>query len=63
MRVMRLIEATMCPTEAATDRFIHAENLILLGRRLVEATDVAKRQQILLLLSEEKAKDHLPKEK
>jgi hypothetical protein len=53
----------MCPTEATTDRFIHAENLILLGRRLAEATDIAKRQQILVLLGEEKAKDHLPTEK
>ena len=53
----------MCPTEATTDRFIHAENLILLGRRLAEATDIAKRQQILVLLGDEKAKDHLPTEK
>lgn len=53
----------MCPTEAVTDRFIHAENLILLGRRLAEATDAVKRQQILMLLDEEKAKGHLPTEK
>jgi hypothetical protein len=44
------------PTEAATDRFIHAENLILLGKRLTEATDIVKRQQILMLLTEEKTK-------
>jgi hypothetical protein len=56
------MEATMCPTEAATDRFIHAENLILLGKRLIEATDMVKRQQILVLLGEEKAKGHLPAE-
>jgi hypothetical protein len=52
----------MCPTEAATDRFIHAENLILLGKRLAEATDAEKRQQILVLMREEKAKGHLPTE-
>jgi hypothetical protein len=50
------MEATMCPTEAATDQFIHAENLILLGKRLTEATDMVKRQQILILLAEEKTK-------
>jgi hypothetical protein len=50
------MEPTMCPTEAATDRFIHAENLILLGKRLTEATDIVKRQQILMLLTEKKTK-------
>jgi hypothetical protein len=54
------MEATMCPTEAATDRFIHAENLVLLGKRLADTTDIEKRQQILVLLREEKAKDHPP---
>ena len=57
------MEATMCPTEAATERFIHAENLVLLGKRLADATDIGKRQQILVLLREEKVKGHLPAEK
>jgi hypothetical protein len=49
----------MCPTDAATDRFIHAENLSLLGRRLADATDPVKRRQILLLLDEAKAMDRI----
>ncbi len=53
----------MSPTEAATNRFIHAENLILLRRRLAETTDPEKRQQILIQLREEKAKEHLRREK
>ena len=53
----------MCPIDAATSRFIHAENLILLGKQLAEATNIAKRQQILVLLSEENAKDRLTTEK
>ena len=63
IQVMRSTEATMCPTDAATDRFIHVENLILLGRQFAEETNVAKRQQILTLLNEEKAKGYLPTEK
>lgn len=61
--VMRFTEATMCPIDAATDRFIHAENLILFGRQLAETTDIVKRQQILVLLSEENAKVRLTNEK
>lgn len=53
----------MCPTDAATEQFIHAENLVLLGRQLAAASDSVKRLQILKLLDEEKAKDSLTTEK
>ena len=54
------MEATMRPMDAATERFIHGENLIHLRKRLTETTDAAQRQQILALLSEEEAKNRQP---
>jgi ABC-type lipoprotein release transport system permease subunit len=58
-----LVQQQLPPTEAGIDRSIRTENLILLGKRLAETTDIVKRQQILVLLDEEKAKGHLPTEK
>lgn len=50
----------MCPTDAATERFIFRENLILLRKRLSEAIDAVQRKQILTLLGEEQEKAPLP---
>ena len=53
-------ETSMDQTDAATDRFIHAENIILFRRRLAETISAAQRLQLLRLLGEEEAKRQLP---
>jgi hypothetical protein len=45
------------------EQFIHRENLQRLRRLLTETADDFQRQQILKLLAEEEAKDHLRSEK
>ena len=49
----------MRPTNAATERFIHAENVILFRKRISETTTLAERLQLLKLLEEEAAKSRL----
>lgn len=46
----------MCPTDAATERFVYRENLILLRKRFSETIDAVQRNQILTLLGEEEGK-------
>ncbi|WP_291686803.1 hypothetical protein [Bradyrhizobium sp.] len=43
------------------DSFIHRENLALYRRRLVEAKDDATRKVIQQLLTDEEAKDDIPR--
>jgi len=42
------------------EHFVHRENLQRLRRILTETDDESQRRQILKLLAEEEAKDHLP---
>ncbi len=42
------------------DEFIHQQNLILLKKQLAEVKDDAKRNMIIKLLVEEKAREMLP---
>jgi hypothetical protein len=42
------------------EHFVHRENLQRLRRLLAETDNESQRQQILKLLAEEEAKDHLP---
>lgn len=51
-------ETTMARSDAATERFIDAENVILLRSRLTETIDPAQRLQLLRLLAEQEAKRH-----
>ncbi len=48
----------MARSDAATERFIDAENVILLRSRLTETIDPAQRLQLLRLLAEQEAKRH-----
>ena len=50
----------MDQTDTATDRFIHAENIILFRKRLTETISASQRLQLLRLLGEEEAKRQLP---
>jgi len=43
-------KATMRPTDAAIERFIHVKNLILLRKRIAKAITPAQRLQALKLL-------------
>jgi hypothetical protein len=45
------------------EKYIHRENLKLLGKRLAEAQDKPARKLILKLLAEEEAKFASPKER
>jgi hypothetical protein len=56
---MRATETAMGRTDAATERFIDAENVILFRKRLTETIDPAQRLQLLRLLQEEEAKGQL----
>jgi len=46
----------MRPTDAATERFIHAENLINFRRKIAESKKAKQQQTIMTLLAEENAK-------
>ena len=50
----------MGQTDTATERFINAQNVILFRKRLTEATEPARRLQLLRLLGEQEAKKQLP---
>lgn len=43
-----------------TDQFVHRQNLEHFRKLLAETTDIEKRKQILMLLSEEEAKKAPP---
>jgi len=45
-----------------TDQFVHRQNLEHFRKLLAETTDVEKRKQLLMLLSEEEAKKVPPAE-
>ena len=49
--------------EAALEKFIHRENLLLFKKRLAEAHDAAAHEILLKLLADEEAKDVHPPNK